>query len=46
MNTENHTTVKEIQDQILITKINEPLNHTKIQKLQQLLDKLTGSVPQ
>jgi len=46
MNTENHTTVKEIQDQILTTKINEPLNHTKIQKLQQLLDKLTGSVPQ
>ena len=35
--------ITEVQSQILKTKISEPLNHPKIQKLQQLLDKLTGS---
>ena len=39
-------TITEVQAQILKTKISEPLNHSKIQKLQQLLDKLTGSVPE
>lgn len=29
--------------EILITKINEPQNKLKIQKLQQLLDKLTNN---
>jgi len=33
-------TVKEVKDQILETKKSEPLNYSKIQRLQLLLDKL------
>jgi hypothetical protein len=35
-------TVKEVKDQILETKTKEPLNYSKIQRLQLLLDKLIG----
>ena len=33
-------TVKEVKEQILETKSKEPLNYSKIQRLQLLLDKL------
>jgi hypothetical protein len=35
-------TVKEVKEQILETKAKEPLNYSKIQRLQLLLDKLIG----
>jgi hypothetical protein len=34
-------TASEVVEQILETKSKDPHNHTKIQRLQQLLDKLT-----
>lgn len=35
-------TPREVQKQILIAKTKDPHNYPKIQKLQQLLDKLTS----
>jgi hypothetical protein len=35
-------TVQEVKDQILETKSKDPLNYSKIQRLQLLLDKLIG----
>lgn len=35
-------TVEEVKTQILEAKVKEPLNYSKIQRLQLLLDKLIG----
>ena len=40
---ENSIEVKTVQAQILEAKLKDPLNARKIQKLQQLLDRLTGA---
>lgn len=34
--------IKDLIDQIIEAKVKEPRNYTKIQKLQQLLDKLSN----
>jgi hypothetical protein len=40
----NNPEVRSVIDQLLETKMKDPHNKTKIQKLQQLLDKLTNRV--
>lgn len=43
MNQSTLQSPQEIQEQILIVKTSEPHNYTKIQKLQQRLDKLSSN---